>query len=259
VAGHVDFREIEMRRVGYEAEVEARGGKQITQWSNLRHAGHATAQRRRIKLHNKIRASLLNQDAKAADGQSPIAVIVLGPPGSGKTTLAAPFARRTFKVQFSAINPDDVKAMLPEYEGWNADVLHEESSDVAERDIARHAVYRRLNIIYDIVGKSSEKVDAAIKDFDALGYQVYVVLTDLPSWKAAGRAWDRFQENPFRRTLSKPPGRFVPPEYVHREVGSNPRKTFDSVKRDKLVRGYCRLDVDVPRNSPPKIVERKGM
>lgn len=259
VARHIDIQEIQMRRAGYEAEVEARGGKQMTQWSNLRHAGHSTAQKLRIKLHNRIRAKLLGSNAKAVDGQPPIAVIILGPPGSGKTSVAVPLAKRIFGVQFSSVNPDDVKEMLPEYEGWNADALHEESSDLAERDIARHAVYRRHNIIYDIVGKTEDKVRAEIENLDDLGYRVFVMLTDLAPWKAAGRAWERFQENPFRRTHSRPPSRFVPPEYVYRAVGYNPRRTFNAIKNHRLVRGYCRLNVDVPRGSNPRIIERRGM
>ena len=259
VANHVDMREIVMRRKGYEAEVGARGGKYITQWSNLRHAGHATAQKHRARLHVKIWTKILAVDAKAADGESPIAVIIFGPPSSGKTTIAVPFAKKRFRVQFVSINPDDVKEMLPEYEGWNADALHEESSDVAERDVARRAIYRRQNVIYDIVGKSPEKVKAEIRNLDDLGYHVFVMLMDLPSWKAAVRAWDRFQENPFRRTHSRKASRFVPPGYVHREVGSNPRKTFDKIKNHHLVRGYCRLNADVPKNFKPIIVERKGM
>jgi hypothetical protein len=170
-----------------------------------------------------------------------------------------PFVRKKFRVKFNSIIPDDVKERLPEYEGWNADALHEESSDLAEREMARHAIARRHNLIYDIVGRTEAKVIEAITNFDQLGYRVVLMLTDLPSWKAAGRVWDRFQENPFQRIRSKPPGRFVLPHYVHYEVGKNPRTTFENLKNHESVSAYCRLDVDVPRGSPAKIAERKGM
>jgi hypothetical protein len=251
VERHVDILEISMRKAGYVAEVKARGGRNITQWSNLRHAGHETAQLLRVRLHDRIRAKLLDSRAKAAPGQKPIVVIILGPPGSGKTTLAVPFAKKRFRTQFNSVNPDDVKELLPEYEGWNADALHEESSDLAELDIQRHAANRRHNIIYDIVGKTSSKVVRAIENFDALGYRVFVILTDLPSC--------RFQSNPLGRDPDRPAGRFVPPTYVHETVGNSPLKTFQEVKRHPLVSGYCRLNVDVPANSKPTIVEKKGM
>jgi hypothetical protein len=256
---HIDVREIKMRTAGFQAEVEARGGKYVTQWSRLRHGGHPTAQRDREKLLFGIRDKILDSAAKAGDGTKPIAVIILGPPGSGKTSVAVPIAKQRFKVNFTSINPDDVKEKLPEYEGWNASALHEESSYLAERVIAGEAVARRHNLIYDIVGRSEEKVKSEIKSFHEMGYRVFVMLTDLLSWKAAVRAWNRFQDNPFRRSSSRPPGRFVPPEYVHNQVGDNPRKTFDMVKNHELVEGYCRLDVDVPKSTKPRILEQKGM
>ena len=184
VEAHPDTEEILIRRTGYIAEVIERGGTDVKQWSNLRHGGHAYTQKLRSQLHEQIREELLMPGAKMARGNKPIVSIIIGPPGAGKSSIAVPYVMKRFGIEYSSVNPDDVKIRLPEYEGWNADALHEESSDVAEKNVETHATNRRHNIIYDIVGRTQTKVERAIGDFYDLGYSVYVILTDLPSWKA---------------------------------------------------------------------------
>jgi hypothetical protein len=257
VEAHPDTEEILIRRTGYIAEVVARGGTDVKQWSNLRHAGHAYTQKLRSQLHEQIREELLKPDAKMARGTKPIATIVIGPPAAGKTSTAVPYVMKKFGVHYSSINPDDVKIKLPEYEGWNADALHEESSDVAEKNIETHAVNRRHNIILDIVGRTREKVERSIGEFHDLGYSVYVVLADIPSWKAANRAWNRFQKNPLWRDRTLDPGRFVPPHFVQNVVGSTPIATFAIVKHDRRISGFCHMNVDVPEGELPIIVEER--
>jgi zeta toxin len=258
VDNHFDVQEIVIRTTGYQAEVTARGGKTVMQWSNLRHAGHPAAIRTRTRLHEGILDNLLRPDSRAPAGTPPIATIIIGPPGAGKTSIVVPLARSRLGVEFSSVNPDDVKELLPEYEGWNAPALHEESADVAELRIEPQALNRRYNIIYDVTGRSARKVEGAIERFQAYGYRVYLLFADLPAWKAAWRSWDRFQVNPFGSDPALPPGRFVPPRYVYEYVGDRPGKTFDSLKESRLLSGSCRWDVDVPIGRPPRIVYRKS-
>jgi hypothetical protein len=258
VDNHFDTQEIIIRTTGYQAEVTARGGNSVQQWSNLRHAGHPVAIRARARLHESIVDRLLNRESRASAGTRPAAVVIIGSPGAGKTSVAVPVARARLGVEFSRVNPDDVKELLPEYEGWNAPALHEESSDLAELRVEPQALNRRYNIIYDVTGRNARKLEGAIERFQAYGYSVSLLFVDLPPWKAAWRSWERFQANPFGSDPSKPPGRFVPPQYVYRHVANRPAKTFEALKHSKLLTGCCHFDVDVPRGSEPKVLFRKG-
>src|SRR5215217_7128205 len=78
VDNHFDTQEIVIRTSGYQAEVTARGGKTVMQWSNLRHAGHPVAIRERTKLHDAIIDLLLKPGSRATAGSTPVAVIIIG-------------------------------------------------------------------------------------------------------------------------------------------------------------------------------------
>jgi hypothetical protein len=193
VETHPDFVEVLRRITGLETEVAARGVADVRLWSMLRHNSRPQLGKQRRNLYEKILREKLNPDAYAL---KPRVVILLGPPGAGKTTVGVPMVIAKFNTIFTNINADDVKERLPEYEGWNAAALHAESAYVAENLMKNIATANRLNIIYDITGKDEKKVELLLADFAECEYQVHLLLMDLAPWKAAVRAWDRFQSNP---------------------------------------------------------------
>jgi len=147
-----------------------------------------------------------------------------------------------------------VKEQFPEYEGWNASALHEESSYVSEAMIKTQATNSRCHLIYDITGRKSDKVRTAIEELSDYGYGVYLLLMDLPPWQAICRVWQRFQKNPFGRIdPTKPGGRYVDLRYVYKEVGDHPRLTYQLLKNHKAVKGYCRVDAAKPESRQPCI------
>jgi hypothetical protein len=253
VKKHPDTVELLKRMAGYEAEVRKRGVKHVEMWSRLRHCWDGEFAQRRRKVHERIIKRLLTLGSKAAGHAAPLAVVIIGAPGSGKTSSALPLAQRTLNVSFTPVNPDDVKEQLPEYEGWNSTPLHDESAMVAELQLREEANAGRHHVVYDIVGRDTQKVLAAVQRFGSFGYQVYAMLTDLPSWLAAGRAWERFQRNPFARK-SGSPGRYVPPDYVF-SVGSAPLNTFKQLKTSGLLQAYCHLDMNIPEGDPPIVID----
>src|SRR5262249_5195720 len=83
--------------------------------------------------HNKILNDIFTAEAVARatppEGQKPTITFLGGRGGSGKSW----FTREGGAVDAKhaiVLNSDDIKAALPEYRGWNAGQLHEESTDV---------------------------------------------------------------------------------------------------------------------------------
>ncbi|MDO8357286.1 MAG: zeta toxin family protein [Nitrospirota bacterium] len=190
----------------------------------------------RARLHERIVASLLNPRAVPEEGQRPHAVIFMGRPASGKTTALGPAAKE-LGVEFTIINADDVKEKLPEYNKRNAGVLHEESSDIAEGQLLPQALDAGHHLLLDMTGANVGKVSQLVETFHQLGYEISVMLADLPIEKACARAVDRFR-NPDN-------GRFVPPRYIFENVDHKPEKTYDVMKRDPRVAHWRRYNNDV--------------
>ena len=190
----------------------------------------------RAKLHQSIVASMLNPRAVPEEGQRPHAVIFMGRPASGKTTALGPAAKE-LGVEFTVINADDVKEKLPEYNRRNAGVVHEESSDIAEGQLLPQALDAGHHLLLDITGANVGKVRKLVETFHQLGYEISVMMADLPIEKAVARAVNRFR-NPGN-------GRFVPPRYIVENVDHKPEKTYDAMKSDPRVAHWRRYNNDV--------------
>lgn len=159
--------------------------------------------RETYEYNKKIIASQLNP--KAVSG-NPIAVILMGSPASGKTTVGRPYADKILGgKQVTIIDPDAVKAQLKGYEGWNAGAFHEESSFISEKQIFPHAMNARHNMIIDITGKNTGKVEGMVNLLKSWNYKIGIVHVDVDDKTALTRAGKRFQ---------KPNGRYVPYGYI---------------------------------------------
>jgi hypothetical protein len=254
VKKHPHFKQIEERLATLSKEAPEAG---VAFWSKAKHsdaAGNYTPERKAV--HERIIGALLNPKAATKEGERPLAVLTLGPPGAGKTTVMNREAVNFKGREFTAINPDDVKEKLPGYEGWNAGALHEESTDVANRFLMPKALEARHNIIYDSTGTRYDKMSRIVEGFEKAGYDVYLINVELPAHKAVGRAWDRFEHNAFGEVdESRPPGRYVPLEYVT-HIGSKPATTFAKLKELPGVQGWLAVSTDVEPGKPHKELER---
>lgn len=238
VAEHPDSLEIERRIDGIKAEVLSRSfGKTDDPrlWSNYRHFWRPDFRRRRIALHHKICEELLSKGEQSRNGP-PHAAFILGPPASGKTTVGVPYLSSKLNVQFVSVNPDVIKSGLPEYEGWNAPCLHAESEHVAKSMLREQATNGRYHILMDITGRHVKKIQEAIDHFSGNGYDIHLVLVDVLPWQAAARAWKRFQINPFGADPNVEPGRYVPPDFVFKTVGNNPKNTYRALKGSNVIK-----------------------
>ena len=165
------------------------------------------------------------------------AVIVLGPPAAGKSTIANPIAR---KMGAAIVDSDEAKKILPEYRGGiGANAVHEESSFLADL-LFKDLMEDGDNLVIPKVGGKLDSIERTIAKLREKGYEVDVVDMKVGAEEALRRMIGRF--------ISK--GRLINPEYV-REVGNNPGKTYDTIKKRGLADGYGRIDneggPDVPR------------
>jgi len=169
------------------------------------------------------------------------AVIVLGPPASGKSTIANPIAR---KFDAAIIDPDEAKKLLPEYnDGIGANAVHSESKAIIEL-VQEIAIEQGDNIVIPTVGQDLGKLRTQIKTLKDRGYEVDVVDVVVPAADARIRMYGRFANT----------GRIIPAKYLD-EVGDNPSKNYDILREEGIADGYTRIDNTAPIEQPRALLE----
>lgn len=198
---------------------------------------HTVYTAERQQLHNKILSELFTPEKIAActpkNGESPKYVMFGGRGGSGKSwfTDKERAEKEGREVMFDSdnffvIDADEIKKSIPEFEGWNAGEVHEESSYLAKRITAK-AKELGLNIIIDGTmnynPKKPNKVRDQMMDFKNSGYSCEAHYMFLPVQESSKRAINRFKTK--KGDYS---GRLVPMDIL---VGmQDNEKSFDSVK-----------------------------
>lgn len=150
------------------------------------------------------------------------------------------------KAKFIVLDADEIKKALPEYEGWNAHQVHEESSDIFE-EITNLAQNLELNLCHDATMKTTKKAVDLVKRFKAAGYRTEAHYMHLPRQEAAKRAVKRFLDGGEK-------GRYVPVEVVLSNTSNE--ASFDAVKA--LVDRWSFRDNNVPKGSPPILISESA-
>lgn len=180
----------------------------------------------RQKLHKEIEAKFLDHVPPVPKDKRPVALVTMGGPASGKTTLVKHIQGTTN--DFVLVNPDDVKDHIPEYtKGIHLDeidgvpvsardaawLVHEESSDIAT-SVMEKGIDQRKNVIIDGTGKNAEGMMAKMRRLKAAGYHIRLVMPHVDMEAAVQRVEDRATGS----------GRYVPEEIVrdaHSKVPGN--------------------------------------
>ena len=248
------------RRIS-EAAAQTKSGNP-TLWSKEKHTGpdgNYTPERQAV--HQQILSKMLNPNAtkkRSASGK-PVVVLLMGPPGAGKTTAGQPaISGLGFdpKTDFTVVNADDVKAALPEYRGWNAGLVHEESSELAEGPLTQQAMQAQHNMIMDLTGANGDKMAQMVDNFAKAGYEAHMIQVTVPPAKIAQRVWDRFRGNAFgNKDLNAEHGRFVPPKYAFSHVDSKPDKSYETLKQHPAMQSWSKISTDVPRGTEPTLID----
>jgi predicted ABC-type ATPase len=177
--------------------------------------------------------------ATVKSGERKKYVLFGGRGGSGKSWLSSakgPIDGDDFLV----LDSDAIKGLLPEYKGWNAFEVHEESSYLFD-EITRVAQKMNLNIVHDMTLKSAKSAVKRVDAFTKAGYEVEGYYMYLPRHEAANRA--------VARSLGKTQ-RYVPLDIILSNTENE--AIFDSLK-ERFVR-WGMWDNNVPKGTQPKVV-----
>jgi predicted kinase len=151
--------------------------------------------------------------------------------------------------KFVILDADSIKEMLPEYEGWNAYQVHEESSDVLEQTMST-CIKLGINVVLDMTMKTPKSAINRLDRFKQEEYRIEAHYMYLPSQEAAKRCIIRYRDGNNKPNEYK--GRFVP-------VGASlamteNEKTFDMVKN--LVDDWSFREST--HGFPPKLISQKN-
>ena len=169
------------------------------------------------------------------------AVIVLGPPAAGKSTIANPIAR---KMGAAIVDADEAKKILPEYQGGiGANAIHEESSLMSDL-VLKTLMSQGDNIVLPKVGGKVGSIERNIAMLKKAGYEVDLVDMKVGAGPAMKRMISRFIAT----------GRLINPDYV-KATGDNPGKTYDILRKKGVANGYTRLDNEGDKDAAKLVIE----
>ncbi|VEG27151.1 zeta toxin family protein [Actinomyces howellii] len=244
----------------------------------------------RSRLHQRLAAEITSAGQPAPPGARPVAILLAGPPGSGKSTsIDDVFSRGDRAItggltrsEFTVIDADSIKGRLIdvaradgsleaeikpaavralEAHGEHfhdldlSSLVHEESSMIAR--LARSdAIAQRKNILLDQVCSSPTKTADVVSQLDAAGYSVRVVEIHATREFSLESTFGRYvaaaaQDGSARR---------VPTEVVESvfnpDGSSRPREAIESLVacRPSKVSEYRRYEARVLAR-PPVLVE----
>lgn len=200
-----------------------------------------------IEIKGKKVPGLLHPDRiKAATpqpGEKPTFIALGGRGGSGKSSLNG---RVYDEHRAIVLDADHIKGMLPEYAGWNAHQVHEESSHVLETVLSMAKILG-VNVVLDATMKTGKSIEEKVDDFKSHGFRVEAHYMHLPRQEAAKRAIGRFLNG-------GESGRFVPPEVV---LGNTKNEeNFDRIKQK--ADAWTFHDNSGEKGAGPKLIAGKG-
>lgn len=219
----------------------------------------------RNALHEIIKNYYFSADkmskAMPKPGQKPMLVMLGGRAGAGKSWF-------TNKEEGGLYNPDEFIVLdadaikggikddkgnwlcppIPEYEGWNAGTVHEESSDLNKK-LIDYAMKAGLNVIIDGTMNSPEKAVKQIQDFKNAGYFTSCDYMFTPMQESMKRACSRF-----RTRKNDYSGRFVPLGIMTKMMQNE--DAFEAVKN--MVDRYSFRDNFNQTNGMATLICQKG-
>lgn len=186
---------------------------EVTEESN----GSFTYKDLAAQLNDRIAARLLNPLAAVDKDQVPVARIVLGKPGAGKSTYN--YASQLEEV---LVDVDKIAPALPGYHPNYAANYLTWASDVATLLMYRTTL-GRYNVCIDVQGREPKAIEELGRLLKALDYDIKIVLVETPMVESLKRAYCRFKTG----------GRFVDLEEMVQTFGkrSGPKDSYNRLKK----------------------------
>lgn len=182
----------------------------------------------RLELHNNIIQDF-KKSAECVIQEKPIAILTGGAPGSGKSTYLKKHMPWIKKGKIYHIDADEVRATLPEYEGWNAPATHLEAKDIVNKMIDSIGKPCKHDLIYDGTMNKAKSYMPLLKKLKSYGYRVFVIYIAVPKEVSTKRVLDRYVRS----------GRFVPLHVID-EIYENGLTAYNEVLKSSD--GYIRID-----------------
>jgi predicted ABC-type ATPase len=199
----------------------------------------------RRKLHVDIINTFKNEVVCITEGK-PIAIFMGGSPASGKSSFLRKYSPYLLKEEILKVDADEIRAMLPEYEGYNAAQTHLETKDIvntllSDRNIG---IPCDFDLIYDGTMNSVKSYIPLMDILRKRGYKIFIVYMDnVDRDVIIKRALERYQKS----------GRFVPLEVIE-DFFEKGKTAFNQLKKD--VDGYMVVDGS---SQDYKIIEQGGI
>lgn len=195
-----------------EQKIAEHGPQKDSKKANTQPNGEYTPERK--LRHQRLLEEMFNDEAveraTPAPGQRPLVTFLGGRGGSGKSSLTDPRKQGPVDAAHAiVIDADHFKGKLPEYQGWNAYEVHEESADLVD-EAEKWARRLGLNVVHDATLKSSKGVNLQVANYKDRGYDVAGHYMHTRPEVAAQRAMERYA-NGIRKDGK---GRYVPPEII---------------------------------------------
>ena len=209
-----------------------------TKFEHTNAEGKYTAKRK--KLHEEI-ISHFHEGKPCVNQRPAVAILTGGAPASGKTTFIKKYVDLDPEKVYH-VDADEVRAMLPEYKGWNATQTHLETADIVNRLIDEIGIPCEHDLIYDGTMNKATKYEKIVDKLHKLGYKVFVVYISIPEQVSKERVISRYKKS----------GRYVPMKVIE-EVYDNGLTAFEKVARE-MADGYVRID-----GMTGEIIEKGGM
>ncbi|WP_177222937.1 zeta toxin family protein [Chitinophaga sp. YR627] len=186
------------------------------------------------------------------------AFILIGPPASGKSTVANVIAEREGAI---ILDTDYAKRKLPEFEyECGASLVRDESDRIMFgfgknnplhlSGVADLALENEYNIVVPKVGRTPEDLINIAAFFKGAGYKVHLTLISLKRREATIRALNRFNHTK----------RYVPLGYVFDQVGNDPILTYYLLKekRAALFDSFGAITTDIGVGEQPQCIDLSG-
>lgn len=188
------------------------------------------------------------------------AIIIIGLPASGKSTVANKIADNYGGV---ILDSDFAKRKLPEFKDnpAGASLVHDESdilifgydkNDKPDDFVSLIEICnsKNYNIIIPKIGHDHKSINKLAKTLKQIfGYTIHLVLVSLDRKKATKRAVDRFKKY----------GRYVPLSLIFDGYGNDPILSFYRLKHniyldETFIDTYGKLSTDVEKGSDPLVI-----
>lgn len=207
-----------------------------------------TVKEDRRKAHDAIVAKYVDRVEPTPEGEKPVAIMMMGGPGSGKSSLL----RDVDFTKFVHCDSDQMKNHIPEYHAAissgardAAYMVHSESALIGDR-IRDTTIEQGKNLILDGTGRWFDHYKEVATHLKERGYHVQLIMPHITYDQAKPRVESRAEVT----------GRFVPDEVLQQAYEAIPRN-FEALA--SLVDEAQMFDNGGPFGSTPKqVLSYKG-